>query len=65
MSSIQSRKKQNVGEGKANIWGREMGGLDGQRGGGAAQGGLVGEPSEVLDRTLGEGVKKMMRKREW
>ena len=26
--------------------------------------GLVGEPSEVLARTLGDGVMKMMKKRE-
>ena len=26
--------------------------------------GLVGEPSEVLARTVGDGVKKMMKKRE-
>ena len=38
MSSIQSRKEQNVGEGRANMGGREMGSLGGQRRGGAAQG---------------------------
>ena len=26
--------------------------------------GLVGEPSEVLARTVGDGVRKMMKKRE-
>ena len=26
--------------------------------------GLVGEPSELRARTVGEGVKKMMKKRE-
>ena len=26
--------------------------------------GLVGEPLEVLARTVGDGVKKMMKKRE-
>ena len=26
--------------------------------------GLVGDPSEVLARTVGEGVKKMMKERE-
>ena len=26
--------------------------------------GLVGEPSEGLARTMGEGVKRMMKKRE-
>ena len=46
-----------------------MGSLDGQRRGGAAQGnlvwfGLVGEPSEVLARTVGEVVRKMMKERE-
>ena len=43
-------------------------GLGGQRGRGAAQGdsrfSLVGEPSEVLDRTVGEGVKTIMKKND-
>ena len=26
--------------------------------------GLVGEPSEVVARTVGDGVRKMMKKRE-
>ena len=43
---------------------REMGSLDGQRRGGAAQVGLVGDPSKVLARTVGEGVRKMMKERE-
>ena len=54
-------------EGKENMKGREMGG------GGVWMGkeegeqlkeivGLVGESSEILARTVGEGVKKMMTK---
>ena len=39
-------------------------GLEGQRGEGAAKRDLVWEPSEVLARTVGEGVKKMAKKRK-
>ena len=63
MPGIQSRKEQNVGEGKTNMGEREMGSLDGQGRRGAAQG-LFGDPSEVLARTVGEGVRKMMKERE-
>ena len=38
MPGIQSGKEQNVGEGKTNMGGREMGSLDGQGRRGAAQG---------------------------
>ena len=39
-----------------------MGSLGGQRRGGAARGdsSLVGDPSEVLARMVGEGVRKML-----
>ena len=65
--SIQSREKQNVGEGKANMGGRKMGSLGGAKKKGEQLKeivGLVGEPSEVLARTVGDGVRKMMKKRE-
>ena len=49
------------------IWGDR----DGEFGGGKEEGeqlkeivGLVGEPSEVLARTEGDGVRMMMKKRE-
>ena len=51
------------------IWGEERWEVWG--GGGKEEGeqlkeivGLVGEPSEVLARTVGDGVRKMMKKRE-
>ena len=52
---------------------REMRSLGGGGGGGGGKEegeqlkeivGLVGEPSEVLTRTVGDGVRKMMKKRE-
>ena len=72
MPSIQSRKEQNVGEGKANMGGREMGSLDGQRRRGAAQGdsrfvwGPIGGVSQNGGRRGGENDegKRGVKKRE-
>ena len=54
------------------IWGEERWGVWGGGGGGGKEEGeqlkeivgLVGEPSEVLARTVGDGVRKMMKKRD-
>ena len=67
MSSLQSRKEQNAGEGKGIVGGREMGGfwLSKEECEQLKEiVGLDGEPSEGLARTVGEGVKRMMNKRE-
>ena len=55
-----------LGKVRQNFGGRELGSLDGQIGGEQLKVivGLVGETSEVLARTVGDGVKKMMKKRE-
>ena len=61
MPSMQSRKEQNVGEGKTNIgeerWGVWMGREEGEQLKEIV--GLFGDPLEVLGRTVGEGVRKM------
>ena len=49
------------------IWGEERWGVWGAKEEGEQLKeivGLVGEPSEVLARTVGDGVRKMMKKRE-
>ena len=61
MPSIQSRKEQNIGEGKVNMGRREMGREEGEQ---LKEIGLSGDPLEVLARMVGEGVRKMMKERE-
>ena len=64
MSDIQSRKVTMMGKMRREYGWKRDGSMDDQGGGETAQGAsrLIGYPSEVLARTMGKVVKKMIKK---